>query len=64
MVKWYRSDRPELLMFKKHPIETSDDQSYVWLEPTGGWSRGDYRVEFYTNDDRLGKIASGDYSVR
>lgn len=64
MVKWYRSDQPELLMFKKHPIQTSDDQSYVWLEPTGGWSAGDYRVEFYTNDDRLGKIASGDYSVR
>ena len=64
MVKWYRTDRPELLMLKKHRIAPRDDQSFVWLERSGGWPQGEYAVEFYTSDERLARIATGQFRVR
>ncbi len=64
MVKWYRTDRPELLMLKKHRIAPHDDQSFVWLEQNGGWPSGEYAVEFFTSDERLARIATGQFTVR
>ena len=64
MVKWYRTDRPELLMLKKKRIAPRDDQSFVWLEQNGGWPSGEYAVEFFTSDERLARIATGQSTVR
>ena len=64
VVKWFRTDNPELLLLGRYSISREDDQSYVWLERRNGWQPGAYGVEFYTSDDRLEKFASGQYVVQ
>ena len=64
LAKWYRSDRPELLMLEMHEINPQDGSSYVWFEPDSGWEPGEYSVEFYTTDSSVEKIATGQYTVR
>jgi len=63
VVKWYRTDRRELLMLRKHPIVPEDGQSYVWLEPNDGWAPGEYGVEFYSSTGGIQKLAEGRYRV-
>ena len=62
-VKWYRSDDPEILLFDRYPIQREADYNYVWLEKENGWSEGEYKVEFYSGDDEMKKIAVGRYVV-
>lgn len=64
VVKWYRTDNPEILLLGRYPIVRGDAQSFVWLERRHGWPAGAYGVEFYTSDDRLEKFASGQYVVQ
>ena len=64
VVKWYRTDRRELLMLRKHAVLPEDTRSYVWLEPDGGWPAGEYGVEFYSSTGGIEKLAEGRYSVR
>ena len=64
LAKWYRSDRPELMMLEMHEIDPQDGLSYVWFEPDSGWKPGEYSVEFYTTDSEVEQIATGEYTVR
>ncbi len=64
LAKWYRRDRPALLMLETHAIDPDDNLSYVWFKPDAGWEPGEYGVEFYTTDDDVEQIATGYYTVR
>jgi hypothetical protein len=63
VVKWYRADPPEMLLFGRYPIRRDERQGHVWVEQPRGWSEGEYRVDFYSGDSALVRLASGTYSV-
>ena len=62
-VKWYRSDKPQILLYDRYPIQRETDQNYVWLENKEGWPKGEYTVEFYTADGAMARVAEGQYTV-
>ena len=62
-VKWYRSDDPEILLFDRYLIQREADYNYVWLDNETGWREGEYRVEFYSADEAMEKIAVGRYDI-
>jgi hypothetical protein len=62
-VKWYRSDDPEILLFDRYPILREADSNYVWLDKQHGWPEGEYRVELYSADEAMKKVATGRYVV-
>jgi len=64
MVKWYRTDEPKILLFKRHSIRSASEADYVWLAPSAGWQSGEYQVGIYTGDEAMSTIAVGRYSVR
>ena len=47
MVRWLRTDRPQILAFERYPINSGDAQGHVWLHPKGGWQPGQYQVDVY-----------------
>ena len=63
MVKWYRTDEPKVMVFKRHRIRAGSEGDYVWLQPRAGWESGDYRVDVYTGDEAMTQLAMGRYSV-
>ncbi len=64
MVHWFRTDQPQKLLLDQYRISPQDNYSYVWLKrPDRRWAEGDYRVEFYSADEFLAPIASGEYRV-
>jgi len=63
MVKWYRTDQPKIMVFKRHAIRQSGEAEYVWLQPRAGWESGDYRVDVYSGDEAMTQLAMGRYSV-
>jgi len=63
MVKWYRRDRPEILLFQRYPIVPGDPRGHVWLRPAAGWEPGQYKVDVFTGDESLTPVASGHYRV-
>lgn len=64
MVKWYRSDGPELLLFRHYLLTPDDDFSWVWLGRPNGWSPGQYRVDVFSGDESVERMASGHFLVR
>jgi hypothetical protein len=64
MVKWYRTDEPKIMLFKRHSISSGREADYVWLEPSAGWQSGEYQVDIYTGDEAMNRLAVGRYSVR
>ena len=63
MIKWYRSDPPQILLFKRYPIRPGDAYGYVWLRPKEGWEPGRYHVDVYAADEAVTRLARGHYSV-
>jgi hypothetical protein len=65
LVKWYRADEPELLLFNKYPIDPIKDHNFVWLQKSQGWDSGRYTVEIYSVrvEDNIKMIARGDYTI-
>lgn len=64
MVHWYRIDQPEILLFDQYKVSPNDEFSYVWLKSSNReWAVGDYRVEFFSDDEFLTPIGSGSYRV-
>ena len=63
MVKWYRTDEPKIMVFKRHSIGQRGEPEYVWLQPRAGWESGDYRVDVYTGDEAMTQLAMGRYSI-
>lgn len=63
MVKWYRRDRPEILLFQRYAVVPGDPRGHVWLSPAEGWEPGQYKVDIYTGDETMTPVASGHYRV-
>lgn len=63
-VKWYKSGSPNIYLFEKHKINPENDVNHVWLRENKGWSTGVYNVEFYAVDERMEKVAFGQYDVK
>ena len=63
MIKWYRSDPPRILLFKRYAIRPGDAYGYVWLRPKAGWEPGRYHVDVYAADEAVTRLARGHYSV-
>jgi len=64
MVKWYRTDEPQIMLFKRHNVGSGREAEHVWLVPGAGWQSGDYQVDIYTGDEAMDRLAAGRYSVR
>lgn len=62
-VKWYRSDKAEILLFDRYPIQRESDRNFVWIENNEGWPAGEYAVEIYSADEAMSPLASGRYVV-
>ena len=63
MIKWYRSDPPQILLFRRYAIRPGDAYGYVWLNPKDGWKPGQYRVDVFAADEAVTRLAQGRYSV-
>ena len=63
MVRWFRSDRPQILAFERYPINSGDAYGHVWLHPKGGWEPGQYQVDVYSADEEVTPLAQGRYAV-
>ncbi len=63
MVKWYRRDRPEILLFQRYSVVPGDPNGYVWLS-RDAWEPGQYKVSVYTGDETMTALASGHYWVQ
>ncbi len=63
LVKWYRTDQPQILLMKSFPIRPLSNYNHIWLDRPQGWPRGDYQVEIYSFQDDSNLIASGKYNI-
>jgi hypothetical protein len=63
LLKWYRIDQPELLIFQKYEIDPHAASNYVWYKKQEGWPNGQYRVEVYSLGEDFRMMSSGQYEV-
>jgi hypothetical protein len=63
MMKWYRSDPPQILLFERYPIRPGEAYGYVWLQPKEGWEPGHYQVDIFAADEAVTRLARGHYTV-
>jgi len=63
MVKWFRTDEPEILLFGRYPVTPNEKFSWVWLEKREGWEPGRYQVDVFSGDEALTPIGRGQFSV-
>lgn len=63
LVKWYRTDQPQILLMKSFPIRPLSNYNHIWLDRPQGWSRGNYQVEIYSFQDDTKLFASGQYNI-
>jgi hypothetical protein len=63
LVKWYRTDQPQILLMQSFPIRPLSNYNHIWLDRPHGWSRGDYQVEIYSFQDNTNLFASGKYNI-
>lgn len=63
LVKWSRTDQPELLLFEQYSINRQRERSYVWFKPQEGFPPGEYQVDFYGSGGELDHLGAGTYSV-
>ena len=63
LVKWFRADRPHILLMQRYSLKAGEESGYVWLEPDGGWESGTYQVDVYAADEAATAIATGRYEI-
>ena len=63
LVKWFRTDRPRILLMQRYPLRPGDRSAYVWLDSEGGWTPGNYQVDVYAADEAVTPLASGRYEI-
>ena len=63
LVKWYRTDQPQILVMESFPIRPLSNYNHIWLDQPQGWPRGDYQVEIYSFHDDSDLIAAGKYNI-
>jgi hypothetical protein len=64
MLKWFRTDRPKILLFRRYTINPRDDYGWVWLDKQGDWSEGTYQVDLFLGDEEMPHLAVGRFEVR
>jgi hypothetical protein len=62
-LKWSRLDDPGIVLFRPYTVTRGARYSEIWLEPDEGLAPGRYRVAFYSADEAMHPVASGNYSV-
>jgi hypothetical protein len=63
LMKWSRTDKPEILRLNRRRLESSSPYSAFGLRKDGGFPPGEYRVTFYTADEAMSPLATGRYRV-
>ncbi len=63
MVKWFRTDKPEIALFGRYPISPNQEFSWVWLEKREGWDHGRYQVDIFSGDEAMTPLARGRFVV-
>jgi hypothetical protein len=64
VAKWTRMEDGEIILFRRYVINPGDEWSFVWVGvPSSGWRPGEYRVDFYTADEQMNLIASGQHLI-
>jgi len=63
MVKWFRTDKPQILLFGRYSITPNQEYSWVWLEKNEGWDQGRYQVDVFSGDEAMTPIARGQFTV-
>jgi hypothetical protein len=63
LLKWWRVDRPELIVLQKCEIDPHAASNYVWYNNKDGWPNGQYRVEVYSLGESFRMMSSGQYEV-
>lgn len=63
LVKWFRTDRPHILLLRRYSLKAGESSGYVWLEPEGGWESGNYQVDVYAADEAVTPLATGRYEI-
>jgi len=63
LVKWFRADRPHILLLQRYSLKPGEESGYIWLEPDGGWESGTYQVDVYAADEAATAIATGRYEI-
>jgi len=63
MVKWSRTDQPDILVFSRYSITPDQEFSWVWLEKNEGWDVGRYQVDIFSGDEAMTPIARGGFTV-
>jgi hypothetical protein len=63
MVKWYRVDEPEIVLFRRHSVTPGDQRGFVWVEQSAGWQSGHYQVDIFSGDASMDRLAFGRYEV-
>jgi len=64
MAKWTRMDDGKVILFRRYRINPGEDWSFVWVgTPRSGWEPGAYRVDFYSADEEMKILASGQHVI-
>jgi hypothetical protein len=63
LLKWYRTDKPELFILQRYAIDPHAAYNYVWHKRKDGWPTGQYRVEVYSLGQSFRMMCSGEYEV-
>ncbi len=63
VVKWYRSDEPDIHLFQRYSCNDWAPRCYVWVMPKEEWPTGAYTVEFFEANEQLDPIAAGSYEI-
>jgi hypothetical protein len=64
VAKWTRVEDGEIMLFRRYVINPGEDWSYVWVgAPDSGWRPGEYRVDFYSADEAMTLVASGQHII-
>lgn len=64
MLKWFRTDRPEILLFRRYTINPRDEHGWVWLDKQRKWDEGTYQVDLFRGDEAMQHLAVGRFEVR
>ena len=63
MLKWFRTDEANILLLRRYNVIPGDAYGWVWLDRTGRWKPGTYRVDVFTGDEAMVRVGSGTYVI-
>lgn len=60
--RWTHIDTGKILLYNRYNISAMSHKNHIWLQQSD-WESGYYRVEIYTDDEFMSKIANGAFHV-